>query len=444
MAASIITKRRRAVEREKLVKPEHYSEYHKGVVVDSRYENLANLITHIEGSEWKVNYFKQILDTHSSVAGHNPTKDEIYQQYLKIEELILKVDTALSWQQVNETKSGNVTGSAHVYPPLIPNHGDMFIGDIGDGNPAIFEVTIAEKLSLYKQAVYRIEYKLVDYASDERLVDLENKVVERKFFEKDFNEHGQNPLISTEEKKYLNAINHYYPIILENYFKNYYSTRFRCMILPRSDMFIYDHFLTKAISRWYSARDYYKLQELKAPAIDNIKVMRAESIFDLIEDQDLYGISNIFTKVGMISVNAYATLGRIPQSARMGLDTLIYPIDHPYSIDTKDKLSIDIKLSPSSIPFVEYREFKEDFKNIPLIPDINLNESYIFSRNFYRLESSLLSHIELQTMRYLQGNDIQKEILYSLMESQPKWSDLQKFYLTPILLMLLNASKRRL
>lgn len=443
MAASIITKRTKSPEREKIVKPDIHSEYHKNVLVDSRYENLANLITHIEGSDWKVNYFQQVLNTHSSVAGHNPTKDEIYQQYIKIEDLILKVDTALNWQQANETKSGNVTGSAQVYPPIIPNQGDMFIGDIGDGKAAIFEVIISEKLSLFNQAVFRIEYKLVNYADGNRLEDLENKVIERKFFEKDFNEYGQNPVISKEEKKYINAIRHYYPIITENYFKNYYSTRFRVMTLPIDNVFIYDHFLTRTIQRWYSARDYFKLQELKIPPVDNIKALSSESIFDLIEDKDLYGLPNIFSKVGMISVDTYAVSGRIPQSARIGLDYIIYPLDHPYSVDTRDKYSIDIRLSPEATPKIS-NQFTDDYSDIPLIPEINLGESYIFSKNFYSLETHLLSHIELQTVRYLEGNNIHKEILYKLMETHPKWSNIQKFYLTPILLMLLNASIRGL
>lgn len=444
MAASIITKRQYAPEREKLTKPEHYSEHHENVVVDSRYENLANLITHIEGANWKVNYYQQILEEHTALAGHNPTKDPIYQQYLKIEEMILKVDTALNWQQTNETKSGVVTGSAHVYPPFIPNQGDMFIGDIGDGNAAIFQVTVSEKLSLFKESVYRIEYTLIDYAEGDRVVNLDKKVVETRYFDHDFLEYGQNPVILKEEKKFLNALRHYYPIISENYFKRYFSSRFKCMILPRDDIFIYDHFLTNAIASWYTTNDYHKLIELTIPPVMQIPVMRAESIFNLIEDQDDYASHEIFTKVGMINVKQYAISGRLPQSARMGIDFLIYPLDHSYSVDTKDKHTVKFNIAPTPIPEFPYPQYQKTYADIPLVPIIDLNESYIFSRNFYLKETHLTSHLEIQLMRYFRGDMIIKEILYELMESHPHWSPIQQFYLTPILLMLIKASIRGL
>ena len=447
--ASIVYDRVVEPERKTLTHPDIYSEYYRNTVVDSRYENFANLIVHIEGSNWKVNYYQQVLTETTALDGHHITKDPIYQQYIKIEGLILKVDTALNWQQNNELKSGTTTGTAHVYPPFIPNVGDVFIADSGDGVPSIFQVTVSEKLSMFKQSVYRIEYTLVDYAlpssgGAKRIEDLERKVVDRRFFVMDFLEHGQDPVIYESDKKLYDTIKHYIPIISENYLKCYYSNRFRCMVLPREDMFIYDHFLTKCISRWFSTDDYYKIQEMKILSVENIKALQVESIFDILEDIDSYALDQVFTKVGVISSKRYATSGRLPQTARIGIDYLIYPIDHPYSVDTKDKIQIKYDLAPTPIVDFDYGSFHTTFKDIPLLPEIDLNKGYIFSEDFFRQDTPLLSHIELQTLRYLRGDNIIKEVIFELISTWSSWNRIQQFYLTPILIMLMRATIRQI
>nr|DAK33084.1 MAG TPA: hypothetical protein [Caudoviricetes sp.] len=442
--AAIVIDRRAGPEREIITHPDIYPEHYKSTVVDSRYENLANLIVHVEGSNWKVNYYKQIVTDHGVTDGHHMFRDAIYQEYEKIVGMILKVDTALNWQQNNELKSGITTGSAHLYPPFIPNVGDMFVADSGDGMPSIFQVTVSEKLSMFKQSVYRIEYTLIDYAKGIRVEDLERKVVDTKYFRMDFLEHGQNPVLIKSDMKLAQTISHYLPIISENYLKKYYSNRFRCMILPRNDLFIYDHFLTKCISRWFSADDYYKIQEMKILSVENIKALQIESVFDVLEDIDAYALDQVFTKVGMIDSNAFAVSGRLPQTARIGLHYLIYPIDHPFSVDTHDRIQIKFRLAPTSILNYDYGSFNGTYKERPLLPEIDLNSSYIFSRDFYNRDHALLSQLELQVVRYMEDNNIIKEVIFELISTWSKWNTLQQFYLTPVLIMLMRATLRQI
>lgn len=444
--ASIITQRPPAKEREKLTNPEINTKYHKDVVVDSRYENLANLITHVEGANWKVTYYQQVLDESTGLAGQNIGKDEIYQQYIKIEGFVLKVDTALTWSQNQERKSGSVSGSATVFPPFIPNAGDMFVADVGDGEPAIFQINESEKLSWFKQAAYKVEYTVVDYARGIRIVDLDNKVIDTRYFEMDYLEHGQNPILLKNEEKLYKTILHYQPIILENYFKKYYSTRYRCMVLPRSDMFIYDHFLTRCISRWFNSDHYHKLSELNVLPHEHLRVLKAESVFDMLEDGDYYASRDIFTKVGMVSPKTLSSEAEIPQLSYVGLDQVIVPIDHRYSIDLNDRDGTrNLNKSPSPIPnFLYDQEFQHEFNGTSLLPDINLANSYIFSESFYQFNTSGMSQIELQVYRHLEGNNITADVMFELLKTYMRWSTLQQFYLTPILHLLMIASIRKL
>lgn len=448
MGASLITKRRAEPETtEKFTKPLIHPEHYESVVVDSRYQPLTHLLVHIEGANWKVNYYSKVLNEHTALAGQNMTKSPAIEQYKKINNFILKVDSPLQWQQDEETKQGKLEGSAVIYPPLIPNTGDMFVGDIGDGRSAIFEIKNSTKLSAYKQSVYQIEYSITGYATGTRLADLENKVIDDLFFSMDFLEHGQNPIITDEKRQLVNAIDHYYPMITKTYLHRYHSTRYRVMILPRDDKVIYDHFLTKTVYRWFSSDDYPPLTNMRLIPVMNAKVMDSKSIYDLLETQDVYGFPDIFTKVGVSGSGNNWTYPKILSPAFIGFDMLIYPKNPRYMLDYNDKYHTKTHIAPAPVPEFNYtkatdKEFK--YQDRDLVHEIDLNESYVFTEAFYENDPDKMSQIELMTRRYLNKDYILSDVMFALIESWYKWDTIQQFYLTPILLMLMRASKRGL
>ena len=173
---------------------------YKGVTVDSRYTPLSSLITHVEGSSWVVKYFSQVLDIDSEVSPQQLTKEAVYQQYTAINQLEMRVNNELSYSQDDASKAATVTGSATLYPCVIPNTGDMFLADIGDGREGIFTVTRTERKSLLKETCYQIEYVLVAYSTDtERMRDLEQKTIKTLQFVKEFLLFGQNPVVVDSE-----------------------------------------------------------------------------------------------------------------------------------------------------------------------------------------------------------------------------------------------------
>ena len=154
----------------------------KGVVVDTRYESKANLLTHVEGSSWNVNYYSQVLNADNAPIGQQVDRNAIYQQYTFIEMFELKVTQPLTSSQDSTTKEMTLIGTANVYPHVIPNRGDMFIADVGDGRTAIFKVTSCERKSIFKDTCYSIDYILTNYTTKELRADLDNKVIKKYAF----------------------------------------------------------------------------------------------------------------------------------------------------------------------------------------------------------------------------------------------------------------------
>jgi hypothetical protein len=148
----------------------------ESIAVDNRDTPRINLLTHIVGSSWVVDYYSQVLNTNSQLSGQQLSVSAVYQQYKKINNLEIKVTSALTSSQ-DEQKNMSVTGEATLFPFIIPNDGDMFIADIGNGKKAVFTITRTTKLSIYKQACYTISYVL-DSESLIKIDDLNAKVVE--------------------------------------------------------------------------------------------------------------------------------------------------------------------------------------------------------------------------------------------------------------------------
>lgn len=425
--------------------PPHEERYHDDVVVDSRFEDLAHLITHVEGYQWKVNYFSQVISRDTGIRGLNPTADDVHQQYKLIEGLIIKVESPLSWVQDDKTKFATSNGVGYITPPIVPNEGDMFIADAGDGYSILFTITRSEQLSMYKQAVYRIDYTAVDYAYGEILQSLERKVVEHLFYEPEFMDYGQNPLLIKSEKVLVERIKEFMPLIKEHYFRKYYSARFNTMILPYDDFYIYDHFLAKCIQRWFSSRDHPELVKFKLYAVEHIRGLKdLESIFDLIEHQTLFNFPTLFNKVGLLSSSQAKVNPRIDQIYYSGIDKIIYPMNGDYILKLRDRTNSLYGPLPTTAGLSTGDNYQEVFMGKDLLPNIDLSESYIFSESFYKEEFSDCSQMELLVYRYLDRNLLEVPVLDRLIETWHSWGSLQQFYLTPILICLMKAKMRGL
>lgn len=427
---------------------------HKSVVVDTKYTPLSNLITHVEGAQWKVNYYAQVLNRDNAVTGHNPTKEAPYQQYTYIQEYILKVSSPLSTSQDEETKVMQVTGTATCYPPLVPNVGDMFVADIGDGRSGIFQVTLSEKKSIFKESVYEINYALVDYATGDRLHDLNKKVVKKVYFLMDFLEHGQNPFLSEEEWGLVRDLNKEYRYLAQDYVETFFSKKWKTFILPNQTASTYEHFITKAISHWLSSNIHPDLMYLKIYNTADDPYLSAFSIFDAIEERDLRSIRKCFTEVFVSSTREFHQNPRTQSLRYSGIQQVVLPLNASYKVKEEERrtrkhpriLVCQQGCCSSSGVIEESDNIRETtlLDGIPLTPTLSLNDSYILSPDFYNQETDNLSHLEIQLLNYFEREALNAKVILKIIFDMTNWTLLERFYFTPILLVLIKATVREL
>lgn len=461
-----------------IAKPEY-----KGVTVDTKVEPVQQMLTHVEGSSWTVNYYSQALDLDSATQGQGQGTSPVHQQYRLIKGMELKVTGALTTSQNTETNALTITGAANVYPFVIPNIGDMFLADVGAGREGVFEVTDVTRHSVFKQSVHSIEYKMMGYSDTviesggSRLKDLNNKVVQTFQYDKDFIKHGQNPLIFEEDYENVEYLRRNYKSILDRYFKTFFSKELSTLILPGQESPTYDHYLTKHISNVFSAWDTNEIRNMKVLNVDDDYALQATSVWNALLNRDRSLMIDAFLKVGKVYAIEFTTDPMLEGIRWSGVHELIYPTDPTLTVDYKSMSPVklvngnDITKGPSRLsvgallpeptPLYETIHFVLDGYNLtdesgnpvgeyitlpPIIHRAMKDDFYVFSEDFYKNNRIVgkQSQLELMTQDYLDNKVLSFKRLKSFCEDMKNWNTLDRFYFTPVVLMLMKAAIRGL
>lgn len=337
----------------------------RGVVVDTRYEPKSNLITHVEGASWTVNYYSQVLNTDNAPLGQQPDRNPIYQQYMYVERFELRVTSPLTSTQDPDTKEMTLTGTATVYPSLIPNKGDMFIADVGDGRTAIFKVTSCERRSIFKDTAYVIEYILTNYTTSELRADLDNKVVKRFAFRNDFLEYGQSPLIVYSEAEQIRKLEFYFKEIVSVYFKSFFSNEYKTLLVPGQEAPVYDHFLVKAVKMFFNTWDCPEVKYVKLLNLDDDNNMKTPTIWDMLYDLNQGLLNYTAPTYYLVSSRLFNRDPMMEGIYHTGIPYVVYPVVAEKDVDygmrdhTKPQAPISLRHVP---PRTNLAMFSPEYK----------------------------------------------------------------------------------
>lgn len=428
-------------------------------MVDTSYTPESSLLTNIEGSPWIVNYWQQVVADDNAIAGQQYSRDAVHQQYRLILEMELRVTNPITHSQITETKQSQVTGGSNVYPFIIPNVGDMFSADIGDGHLGLYQVTTSEKRSLYKESVHYIEYTLIGYATPELLGDLQHKTVDTLQFVRDFLQYGQNPLVEPEDYANIKKLHLLRSQILEQYLTSFTSNEFKTLILPGQKHPIYDHFLTKAIKRFFTHYDTHLITPIRILNCDGDDHMSSSTIWDVLAERNKGLLKFCSERYGLISSQTFSYRAMHESIRYSGIPLVIYPLDPDTTVDEDHRLFNKVagieKIQPvpgrktklsNLFPSTDLPGFKDADDNgidIPNIHPVLIDDYYILSKNFYDEIPGKQSRLELCIRDFINGKPQDVSHIINFCDQYYAWGGLERFYYTPLLLILIWACVRR-
>ena len=416
------------------------------LALDTQHTPLNSIITNVSGSKWVIEYYRQYLTKDMQPTPLDLERDPVNQQYLKINNLEVRVDQALSPQQDEQTKEFIMTGTATVFPGMMPIKGDMFIANTGDGQYTLFTVTRTTRLSNTLDSLYDIEYKAVSTLYEEYLTNLDAKTSKETVFNKDFISIGKNPLLSlAEDATYTEALAKL-DQVARYYFNTFFDVRFDCFTIPSLDEgTAIDPFLNEFILKIIAKRDFPQYNRVQLANKHSVIPANTYTVLDYLLHNDV--------NVSIASYVHVIDLNRVPADRfqyyskgieTSGIDYLIStekaPQDH--SVELQWLKEPDVTLQMMTNNLITPVDFKEQQYSSTLeITHPIVEGRYIFSDGFYAKDYGTMSVIEKMVSNAINGKEIGPTSAITMMDYLlAQGSQLEQHYFLPITYRLLERS----
>lgn len=443
----------------------------RGVAVDSSVVPEAALLTHITGSPYSVTYFRQVIGEDTGLAGVSAGNTAVHQSYNRIYDMVLMVTGELSFSQEEETKDVSYTGTALVYPFVIPNAGDMFIAELGNARHGVFEVTRSVRKSLYKQAVHEIDYKYVREAREPFVSELIQKTIQTFYYDKNFLEQGQNPLLFEEEYDLVQKLRRLYQTTVRRYFRTFFSREFSTILLGGQSATTYDPNFTAFLLSLFSVDEAPEIRYVRQLNTEHDPVIESPSIWTCFNERQDF-VSQAYTKVGCTSALNFSINPSLESIRYSGIDRVVYPTEYSAPIDMLHTsqakavtsqldsgsksmrmgqggefqpiglLDIEFLIEPGPLNgFSNPGTTEETPVSKVLYHPIDPDGHYVLSGWFYRnapTDVAKQSQLEAELYNFLYNRQIDMNVVFRLANSIETMRPLDQFYLTPLILLLIR------
>lgn len=430
-------------------------------IVDDAYRTIAQdtkttpahtLMPMIDGSNWTVDYFAQVLTTDSPLIQQGGTNSGTIQQYKRIEQLDLRVTTPLSTQQDTETKTMVVEGRAVVYAGFIPNENDCFVAAIGLGAPATLKVMTTEKMSFMGNAAYEISYRVM--SQDQAVLDdLISKTVQTFVYQKDNIAYGQSPMVEQAQVAVLDEIGVVVDTLVSNYMGEFFRKDVRTFVTPLQEYRVYDPFLIEFLEHVLRVGETPLLQTRLSISTSEDVVFAQNNIWTALLENNPELVTAGFTRTG---VAACALFSGHPTNRGLrwsGMTYTVYPLNPKIGYAGLTELGLktlyDFEyVSDATIPrfYPRQNHAVADNDASQTATPVNttrvlFDDYYVFSEKFYT-KNPTMDAFEKEVWACLNGQALDGEQLIRSAKLVPTWGAMERFYHTPVLIHLLRKHIR--
>lgn len=431
-------------------------------VVDTQYTNRKSLITNISGSPWKVDWYSQILDKDDQVDGLQENRNAARQQYIEYKGVVMRVQSELSSMQNPDDKTLVLEGDATITNSFIPNPGDFFVADIGDGRRGIFDCLDSTRLSHLKDTAHDVNYRLRNYYDEGVNFQIDWKVVKTYYVYNDPMRYGYSDIIEEGEYNQLRDYEKKYRHMFEKYMNKFWSNEYHTLLVPGNpNLTTYDHFLTQFVLKLFNARNmpnYHRTQVLNVN--EDYNVMTCDTVFDALMKRDSDILRTGVQKMSVALTRSFMFHPIFNSITYTGIKNVIYPSDGSKKIDYQvegNRTKAWFEYSNSNESFRQDSiddQFGEqvtlpgfqgsEFQNaIPVTKPVMSDDYYIFTEPFYKGGKGL-SALEHQVRIVIEETPPDPKIIDSIIDQSRYWPVLEQFYYTPFLLMLIYVHTRNL
>lgn len=452
------------------IKVRAYPDVYRGIAIDTKYVPRSSMLSWINGSNWNVTYYSQVLNESQEPAPLILHREEAYQQYRKIIGIDIKVNQPLDISQSEDIHTFSVTGSGHTYPSLAANYGDMFYGNIGDGRIGIFTVTSARRETFLRDSTYAIDWKMVGFLTEQQITNLDLKTIMTYYWSSSNLANGCNPYVTEQEQKDNEEFAKLKAEIIRRYVGDFFSVEHSTFLVPGQLFKTYDHFVTKVMLMMVETSKTKELRNAKILNVQSEPIMKQPTIWDALIQQDVTRFCDNTERAHLVSTRISRWKPELQAIGYTGIPMMVYPIGIPTDVDSY--YDGETLCRPEGIPYQEgqprrpargpYRSQRERndlwFNRIPPekanlaeawripqdIKPVVCDDYYVFSEAFYYDDTKLQSKLEMLTWQMIKRESLNRNQLRAVVKCCLTWDNLERFYYHPVLIALLEYSKRKI
>lgn len=235
------------------------------------------------------------IDVRSMIIDIAIEEDVIHEDFTRILNLEMKLESSLSFDMQEEDKATQLTGSAIMYPGLEPYEGDMFFLEVDNNNIVLFIINTITPTTYRQERFYRVSFNAYQQITKPLYDRLMKAVTETCVFEKKkyFGE-SELTFLSTESWKQLKELEQLRRSIAQDIVNFFFSKDIVSFIRPDG---IYDPYVTEFLRRKLTVQhDRIRATQLVVPLLDFhrslwYKFIDAENVSDL-SDLAKYAVVN--------------------------------------------------------------------------------------------------------------------------------------------------------
>lgn len=417
---------------------------------------IDSLLKYVEGSPWTVTYYGQLLNTNSTINHFDIKEGNLSQSYVEIKDMILKVQSPLSYSYDEEQGESILTGSAIVPFKVLPQPGDVFIANVDTGEDVLFSITTVERKTHRKDTLYEINYTSLVYVNDhpEFISAIRSRINETYYYDNAIDSKFTNLLVTPTEKYHIDKLRAFLYDSKEYYFRTFKQRASSSLAVPGLDFIAFDQILNEFIMKTVDV-SLFDTTSMYSYSNYSDSYLR-DTIFDCLIKKVMPVSKRIERQFGFFPTGSYFKRAQLHSGYFSHVNYLICPIeadnrmvsrkrertfnetDFPLDVLTEDNYDSGFNI------YINVKGTDgEDVKK--LLPDMFVDNYYVVSENFYNyLEDKEtykdLSYIELIIYRYLKGDRISHEEVFHCATRWEDWNYLHQFYYLPVVWFLVRQA----
>lgn len=417
----------------------------------------------MNGANVSLTYFQQLLKSGDEPQAESLSRDAVYQQYRRINSMVLKLEGGLQYNQDPTTSVMQVTGSGTILPAFAPNKNDMFLMDVGDGRQGVFTLTQCSASTIMRSTAYRVSFEMVSYYNKDYEEDQKRKTIETVNFDPNGWLAGCGPFVAPVEAAFLEGLSARLDDLINEYFDDFLSDDQNTLIIPDQVYRAYDSFVVDFLINLLNVTSSPRLLNLRQLNVSgDRRLTRSKTLWDALLYRRGHFLKTGITHAGLTDMRKLMGRPELRAIGYTGIPLIVVPIETQSNIDDRyhfedirpyqgyayrpgqERRRDEVNISDPIESRPEYKGILNPVSQTttPLIKPVTIDSGYVLSESFYN-QSAPLSQLEIITRQAINKEELDIKIIERLVEKPQTWTDLERFYYYPILIYLLTLCIRR-